>query len=131
MKNLPAAELKRLRTQLHKLGLDEQHEAILSEAQPAVSLFAAEVTERDKRLPLERIPVGASRFGGVPDLPGGTQWPEGNSEPLTFILQLSLPSLPAVPDSPLPSKGMLWLFHGTSTADDVPTPGTTSASCWA
>jgi hypothetical protein len=41
----------------------------------AIALYAAAMAERDRRV-LDRLPLGASRFGGLPDLPPGLAWPE-------------------------------------------------------
>jgi hypothetical protein len=41
----------------------------------AIALYAAAKAERDRRV-LDRLPLGASRFGGLPDLPPGLAWPE-------------------------------------------------------
>ena len=76
-------------------------------------------------LSLSALPLGASRLGGVPDLPAGTEWPSHAGVPLTFLLQVRLedahaamagarradgrpfPPLPAE----LPRRGWLVYFH--------------------
>jgi hypothetical protein len=101
-----------LRALLVEHGIADDHETILGEAQPAISLFLSEVVERDERTPPDGYRIGTHRFGGQPDLPVGVTWPAENGEPFTFVLQLALASLPAIPESPLPTHGMLWLFQG-------------------
>lgn len=66
--------------------------------------------------------VGASRFGGVPDLPAEIDWPtwEGiktgskwrkcEGGPLGFLAQINLASLPNVATG-LPRSGMLYFFY--------------------
>jgi hypothetical protein len=119
MHTLPDHETKRLLALLHEHSLDAHRDAILREARPAISLFVDEVMERDRRVPMDGYPLGTSRFGGWPDLPAGMECPAENNEPLTFILQLALSSLPVLSDSPLPSSGMLWLFHGRDSQDEL------------
>jgi hypothetical protein len=119
MHTLPDREMQRLRTLLHEHSLDEHGDAILGEARPAISLFVDQVMERDRRIPMDRYPIGTSRFGGWPDLPAGLEWPAQNNEPLTFILQLALSSLPALAGTPLPASGMLWLFQSRDLQDEL------------
>jgi uncharacterized protein YwqG len=58
------------------------------------------------------LPVGASRLGGVPDLPADLAWPEWKGLPQSFVAQLRLDDLHAYDkDNLLPSKGMLWFFY--------------------
>jgi hypothetical protein len=64
-------------------------------------------------------PVGASRIGGLPDVPADFEWPrEADGSPLCFIAQINLADLPRLTDHPLPTTGMLSLFVGT----DEPAP---------
>lgn len=61
---------------------------------------------------VESVPRGASRVGGLPDLPPGIAWPRCSDEPMAFLAQFNLEevarALPA--RSPLPAKGHLWFF---------------------
>lgn len=58
------------------------------------------------------IPVGASKLGGLPDLPPGTAWPQGNESAFSFIAQMNLEQIkPYDSDNLLPDKGMLYFFH--------------------
>ncbi|MDB5172103.1 MAG: hypothetical protein JWN51_876 [Phycisphaerales bacterium] len=72
-------------------------------------------TNATTRIPGDDKP-GASRIGGVPDLPDGAAWPEGidaQDRPCghaTFIAQFNLADIPPVDSLPLPRRGGLWLF---------------------
>lgn len=53
-----------------------------------------------RRMPLAELPLGASRFGGSPDVLPGFTWPDRDGVPLTFLAQLDLAEIraPGVPD---------------------------------
>ena len=57
----------------------------------------------------ETITIGASKLGGVPDLPAGVAWPEWKTGYLTFVAQVNLAELPEI-DS-FPNGGMLSFFY--------------------
>jgi uncharacterized protein YwqG len=58
------------------------------------------------------IPIGASRIGGVPDVPPDFKWPVRNEVPQSFIAQLNLEEVhPYDTHGVLPSRGMLWFFY--------------------
>lgn len=62
--------------------------------------------------PAARIPVGASRFGGLPDLPKGVTWPGARGIQLDFVVQLNCADLSrALPSAELPASGWLWFFY--------------------
>jgi uncharacterized protein YwqG len=58
------------------------------------------------------LPPGASKLGGVPDLPPDAQWPTWRGMPLAFVAQINLAEIPVLhePDS-LPSSGLLSFFY--------------------
>lgn len=63
---------------------------------------------------VKSVPLGASRIGGLPDLPASVEWPSGMkdgkpSEHASFLAQFNLAELPAVDDG-LPRQGHLWIF---------------------
>ena len=74
----------------------------------ATALYAAAKADRDRRA-LDRLPVGASRFGGVPDLPPDIAWPEADGRKLQFLAQIDFARLPRWEGTPLPPDG--WLYH--------------------
>src|SRR5579863_9500782 len=56
--------------------------------------------------------VGASKLGGIPDLPPGTQWPQCKGLPQSFIAQLRMDDVrPYDTNNVLPKNGMLWFFY--------------------
>lgn len=72
----------------------------------------------------DACPLGASRFGGRPDLPGDALWPQRRGRPLDFLFQLNLAALPHLPLPPgctraLPTapNGVLLFFYD---CDDQP-----------
>ncbi len=55
--------------------------------------------------------LGASRFGGRPDLPPEFDWPRRNGKPMTFLCQLNFAEVPDGPDrTALPRDGWFVLF---------------------
>jgi hypothetical protein len=62
--------------------------------------------------PKDHLPLGQSRFGGLPDLPKGADWPGQARSRLDFLLQLSLADVARyLPESPLPKSGLLSFFY--------------------
>lgn len=62
------------------------------------------------------LPLGESRFGGVPDLPPEIAWPVFQGKKLPLLAQIDLSALPK---SALPSDGWLYAF---GLCDDEHTP---------
>jgi hypothetical protein len=62
----------------------------------------------------QQIPIGASKFGGSPDLPRSEPWPvnEQTGKPLHFVAQINFSEVSEFDtQSELPSRGMLYLFY--------------------
>ncbi|WP_324679164.1 YwqG family protein [Hymenobacter sp. GOD-10R] len=58
------------------------------------------------------LPLGASRLGGVPDLPAAVGWPTWQGRSLSFLVQLNLAELAIYPAAAvLPSAGWLSFFY--------------------
>ena len=58
-----------------------------------------------------RIRVGASRFGGRPDLPTGYPWPQHQGTPMAFLAQLRCEELSAaLAAGDVPADGLLVVF---------------------
>ena len=56
------------------------------------------------------LPLGGSRIGGEPDMPSNLPWPAGESEPMTFLLQLRLDDISSTLPYGMPRSGMLYFF---------------------
>lgn len=67
----------------------------------------------------DEIALGASRFGGLPDLPHSIAWPRGEKRPLALAAQLRLQDVAELDDSgQLPHSG--WLYFFIDAADEAP-----------
>ncbi|HLZ81336.1 MAG TPA: YwqG family protein [Ktedonobacteraceae bacterium] len=74
-------------------------------ARPSIRITAEEVDE-------SLMYVGASKLGGVPDLPAGAAWPEWKGLPQSFIAQIRLDDVSQYDtEKVLPQSGMLWFFY--------------------
>jgi uncharacterized protein YwqG len=63
---------------------------------------------------MEQLAIGASRFGGVPDLPPGVAWPERDGVPMELIAQIRLADVAAAGgDARLPARGSLLFFYNS------------------
>src|SRR5579871_2997445 len=72
------------------------------------------VLVRTHAYPYEALPVGASRIGGMPDLPPTVDWPLWKGQPLGFLAQFNLNDLSQFACCrELPSTGHLWFFYVT------------------
>jgi uncharacterized protein YwqG len=75
---------------------------------------------RIKRTPRQQVPLhtGASKIGGIPDLPPMLEWPRWNGRALAFLAQLHLPTVAEYAvEGMLPKSGMLYFFYD---ADEQP-----------
>ncbi len=92
-----------LRARIHEVGLGHHAEALLSVAAPAIRLTAHKVKED--------APLGATRLGGLPDLPPGVAWPVVDGILLEFVGQFRLEDLTSYDtEKRLPQTGMLYFF---------------------
>lgn len=67
------------------------------------------------------LPIGASRIGGVPDLPADLPWPRSHNRPLAFLAQFDLAEVHAAqPDAVLPATGTMWFFLAVDPWDFDP-----------
>lgn len=58
------------------------------------------------------LPIGASHFGGAPDLPDEIEWPRFEGRPLDFLCQFDLAEVQALgPFDDLPDSGWLLFFY--------------------
>jgi uncharacterized protein YwqG len=87
-------------------GLELRREEILRLTQFAFS-FTPEGFDGD-----DKIPLGASKLGGLPDLPKGCVWPMGKGQPLSFLCQINLSELTPLGGTNLfPKRGLLSFFY--------------------
>ena len=60
----------------------------------------------------QKLAPGASKLGGLPDLPAGAAWPAWNGKPLGLVAQINLDDLRAYPEAQaLPNAGWLYFFY--------------------
>lgn len=97
----PITELKALAAKHH---LEPFADGLLQHVQFAVGLTPQRSDDRE-------IPVGLNKLGGEPDVPPGFLWPMRKDRPLAFVAQINLGQIPAVPESKLPSRGILSFFY--------------------
>jgi uncharacterized protein (TIGR02996 family) len=93
-----------LMDRLRGTALESRTDQLLALARPALSFKSTIVTENE-------LAVGASKFGGRPDLPRGAAWPRFRGRPLAFLGQFNLGDLRRSPVSQeLPDGGLLSVF---------------------
>ena len=122
-----------IETLLAEPDLARVADALRTLVRPAIRLHASNATDD------ATIPVGASKIGGMPDLPDESEWPAGtltipepsaafreavqrtrsdlrlpppgNRVRLGFVAQIRLSDLrDSIADNPLPPDGTLWFF---------------------
>jgi len=96
----PSLVAKRAEEMLRKAGIPKAAE-LAALAEPSFKITT-------RRVPLAELPLGASRFGGTPDVLPGFTWPERDGRPLTFLAQLDLAEIRA-PGGP--DRGWLLFFY--------------------
>jgi uncharacterized protein YwqG len=87
-------------------NLIDHRKEIRKIARPAVLL-------RTKKSPEAKIPLGATKIGGRPDLPAKSEWPAyWDGKPLAFLAQIDLAGIAKLgtPIKGLPSEGLLSVF---------------------
>jgi len=96
---------KQIRQQLVDAGLARVADDIAQLARPCIRIHTARRDDDD-------IPIGESKFGGLPDVPADFSWPEWDGQPLAFLGQIKLSAIAKNPiAAPLPSKGVLSFFY--------------------
>ena len=96
-----------LRSKYEEYGLGRIFEEIKCYAKNAVEISLKASDD-------QQIPIGASKFGGSPDLPRSEPWPvnEQTGKPLHFVAQINFSEVSEFDtQSELPSRGMLYLFY--------------------
>lgn len=103
---LPYDEPKLLDRLIEFQGLAKHRKAIHKLVKPAILL-------RTKKASEAKIPLGATKIGGKPDLPAKVKWPTyANGTPLGFLAQIDLAEIAKIgnPVKGLPSSGLLSVF---------------------
>ena len=89
-------------------------DAVIERLLPAIALTATRKGD-------DAIAVGASKFGGAPDVPPGFAWPQWNETPLCFIAQINLDEIaPFDIEQKLPTTGLLLFFYALNQEDETP-----------
>lgn len=113
-----------IRTVVDRASLEDAFRALgLHEHWPkALPLVRDQVVMHTAPMPLEQLALGASRIGGVPDLPRDMSWPVGPSGgPLGFLAQVDLAeAAPHEHSGSLPRSGWLCFFYGSTGSDGDP-----------
>ncbi len=97
------------RTQLHgqlvDAGLSRVADELVRLVRPSIRI---ETTRCDE----DAIPLGVSKFGGLPHVPEDFMWPRWKDEPLAFVGQINLSTIARNPTAAmLPSTGLLSFFY--------------------
>jgi hypothetical protein len=114
-------ERRRLEQLIERFQLGAIADDILKLAEPCIALTLADPPDPRPDIWPEP-PIGASKVGGLPDLPPGWDWPANDQGHAGFMMQIALAGLPDMPGFPLPRSGMLYLFcwNDFRSADDPP-----------
>ena len=90
---------------LRQAGLERLAGQIAPMAKKCVRLETVPTDEKD-------ISVGASKIGGLPDLPPTIKWPQWKNTPLAFLCQIKLEEIVEYPYcDQLPATGWLYFFY--------------------
>jgi len=100
---------------VHEAGLSRVADDLERLIKPSIRITTQAIDE-------DALPLGASKFGGLPDLPPGVEWPhrqgnpapeypEESGGPLLFLAQIRMDELPSCGASALlPPSGLLYFF---------------------
>jgi len=105
------SDLQNLRDQIRSYNLDRLEDQLVQLARPSIRMTCTAARDED-------LPYGASKLGGLPDVPAHFEWPHWGAKPLTFVGQFELSELtPYDPSNLLPNTGRLYFFY---EADEAP-----------
>jgi uncharacterized protein YwqG len=97
-------QLQQVQALIHNSGLPWA-DAVVNWLSPSMRLIS-------HRVRMDDLEVGASRIGGLPDLPAGSSWPERAGVPLSLIAQIRLSeAAPHDVEHALPDEGILSFFY--------------------
>jgi uncharacterized protein YwqG len=121
MEDMPSSLADAFRQKVTEHGISELWPRLRAVARPCYSIQLVARKGLRKWLPLARTDAakrpGASRFGGLPDLPPGWSWPEQKAGLFTFVAQINLAELPKL-GGLLPEQGLLYFFLGVDESSD-------------
>ncbi len=100
---------EKVKKQLKKLNWEVDFNIVLGLLKPTISIKT--------KIANEKIKIGKSKFGGLPDLPKKTEWPSLNGFPFAFISQINLDEIKFDIENKLPKKGILYFFFSTNQTD--------------
>jgi len=100
---------EKVKKQLKKLHWEVDFTIVLGLLTPTISIKT--------KISNEKIKIGKSKFGGLPDLPKETEWPSINGFPFAFIGQINLEEIKFDVENKLPKKGILYFFFSTNQTD--------------
>jgi len=90
---------------LHEHELYHKKTEIISSMKNSIRMKKIKIDEED-------IPIGTSKFGGLPDLPDEMEFPQYEKGSLWFIGQFNLEEIKTFDkDDLLPERGILYLFY--------------------
>lgn len=105
---------------LERAGHGAHADAVAALIQPAIRLVGEKLADAPREddaidafdTALDTLPLGASRLGGVPDLPVGMAWPDRDGVPMEFIAQINCAQVASL-DPRLPAGGTLLFFYNS------------------
>lgn len=102
-----------MRRRLEAAGLGDHADELVARGLPSIRLTATPAADGE-------IPVGASKFGGCPDVWPGFEWPVSGGRPLAFIGQMNIDELARYDEQGLlPSSGILSFFFDLAMPDPM------------
>lgn len=100
-----AMDEKTIREMIEDSPFAGEVDELMAATSPAIRL-------RTERVKSDELPLGASRMGGLPDLPPQVPWPEYQDRPLEFLTQINFREAASVARLPgLPDSGWLIIFY--------------------
>lgn len=102
--------LENVREEMNSCGLSDYYDVLAPLARNSLEIGLSIQAESD-------IPLGASKFGGHPDLPAGVSWfrNEKGDIPLSFVAQINFAEAASCDsEHKLPGQGMLYFFYDCS-----------------
>jgi len=104
---------ERLLALLEEHGLTEYAADATSLLRPSIAMFSSQVDNE------RAIAIGASKLGGLPDLPPDMQWPYYHDRPLYFVAQINFAEVAAYDvEKVLPSSGVAYFFYDDTWYED-------------